>query len=63
MEIVCPVCATPEAKCVEITDQIMVCHCDECDSTFTIQMSAATAAAVRHMPPGRRGGTDSSPSS
>ncbi len=40
----------------------MVCHCDECDSTFTIQTSDATAAA-RHVPPGRRGGTDSSPSS
>ena len=36
MEIVCPVCATLDPPCVEITELILVCRCGECGTTFTI---------------------------
>jgi len=63
VEIVCPVCATLDPPCVQITELILVCRCDECGTTFTIQLNDRTESPVRRQLPRSRGGSDSSPSS
>ena len=64
VEIVCPVCATLDPPCVEITELILVCRCGECGTTFTIQLNERRETPVRRRgPPRDRGGSDSSPSS
>ena len=40
MEIVCPVCCKVDPPCIEITEHIMVCRCDESGTTFTIQLKS-----------------------
>lgn len=47
VEIVCPVCATLDPPCVEITELILVCRCGECGTTFTIQLNERRETPVR----------------
>ena len=64
MEIVCPVCAKVDPPCIDINAHIKVCHCDECGTTFTVQLDNRRELPVRHRPPSRnRGGSGSSPTS
>ena len=62
MSISCPLCGTPNPKCVEIATLLMVCACDDCGARFTLHLDEqaitrsagiATRRAVTHHLPKR----------
>lgn len=61
MDLVCPVCRVVDPRATEITPHLIIGRCDECGTTFTIQIEDRRDAPVR-VRPLRRHTRESEPS-
>jgi translation initiation factor 2 beta subunit (eIF-2beta)/eIF-5 len=54
MNVVCPLCCSPDVQCAVVTELILVCGCDACGAQFTIQKPIDKNPTVVRSPSLRR---------
>jgi hypothetical protein len=51
VDVTCPVCVSAVVRCRMVSQQTLVCACDQCRAIFTIQLNALPTRTLRDAEP------------